>query len=204
MNDKFYLQDSRSHVGDGMSFWAKEGKGYYTDLDKCELYTKEQACRHRDTDIPWPKDYIDARSHLGVDCQLLSLDDAAAHFEPGCICLIQVPGKWNGNDIFFARWPIGSTDHLERAHRMTLEAAKAIGDDELIIWPLDYIESKARRLIHLQAVDLKQALRGTGIKFIKPKNPRNPLINCHGCGRFITEIQIYQEDCRNCGADNMP
>ena len=58
---QFYLQDSRSHVEDGMMFWAKEGRSNGTNLDQAELFTFEEACRHRDTDIPWPKEYIDVR-----------------------------------------------------------------------------------------------------------------------------------------------
>lgn len=69
---------------------------------------------------------------------------------------------------FFARWPIAGTDRLELAHRLTLEAAFAIGDNELTIWPLDYIVARVRRLMHRQDVELKQALRGNGIKTPKP------------------------------------
>ncbi|MFG0851903.1 hypothetical protein ACF8R4_12950 [Pseudomonas sp. FYR_2] len=36
---QFYLQDSRSHVGDGLMFWALGG-GYTTNLDKAELFTQ--------------------------------------------------------------------------------------------------------------------------------------------------------------------
>jgi hypothetical protein len=48
----FYLQDSRSYVGDGLTFHGKQHCGYYTDSDKCELNTQEQANGHDDTDIP--------------------------------------------------------------------------------------------------------------------------------------------------------
>ncbi|SDH70658.1 hypothetical protein SAMN05444503_105219 [Pseudomonas sp. BS3767] len=58
---QFYLQDSRSHVGDGLTFWALGG-GYTTNLDKAELFTLKQARGNRDTDIPWPKAYIDERA----------------------------------------------------------------------------------------------------------------------------------------------
>ncbi|GFM83136.1 hypothetical protein PSCICN_38280 [Pseudomonas cichorii] len=135
--DLFYLQDSRSHVGDGLLFWARNGVGYVTDLDKAELFTREQACSHRDTDIPWPKTYVDERAHLGVDFQHIKEVEAERLLVEGCECVLQIQKQWNGNDILFARWPIGRTGRLEHAHRLTLEAAKAI-DDELTIWPVDY------------------------------------------------------------------
>lgn len=206
MADQFYLQDSRDHayVGDGLLFHAKEGHGYVTDLDKAELYTAEQATSHRDTDVPWPKDYIDARTHLGVDHQYISQQDASLKLLPGCMCVLQVPNKWNGNDILFARMPIGETDRFERAHRLTLEDARYIGDDDLVIWPVEYLLMHARRVVHRQDVDLKEALRGTGIKLPKPRRPRAMMFNCHGCGRFISDRQRFQHDCLNCGADNRP
>ncbi|MBP1086058.1 MULTISPECIES: hypothetical protein [Pseudomonas] len=200
---QFYLQDSRSHVGDGLTFWALGG-GYTTNLDKAELFTAEQATTHRDTDIPWPKAYIDERAHLGVDHQYISKTDSAAQPTEGCQCVLQIQQQWNGNDILFAKWPISGTDRLERAHRVTLEAAIAIGDDELTIWPLDYIVARARRLVHRQDVDLKQALRGTGIKPPKPRRVRKQVFNCQGCGRFIPVSECYLSDCKNCGADNCP
>lgn len=203
----FYLQDSRSYVGDGLQFWGKGGRGYVTDLDKAELFTAEQAVRHRDTDIPWPKDYIDARAHLGVDFQCLDMHAASQHLADGCMCVLQVPKQWNGNDIFFACYPIGSTDCLEKAHRLTLEEARAIGDDDLVIWPVAYIDTISRRLVHRQDVDIKEALRGTGIKLPKPERQRRPrelIFNCVGCGRFISDSQRFRHDCLNCGASNTP
>ena len=72
MSDQFYLQDSRSYVGNDMLFWAKDGKGYTTDINKAHVYTKEKAvAQHesRNSDIPWPKDYIDAKTRQAVDLQ---------------------------------------------------------------------------------------------------------------------------------------
>ncbi|AKF46362.1 hypothetical protein ACQJ22_01215 [Pseudomonas fragariae (ex Marin et al. 2024)] len=121
--------------------------------------------------------YIDERAHLGVDHQYLSKTDAAAQPTEGCQCVLQIQQQWSGNDIFYTRWPCGSTDRLERARWLTLEAANSIGDDELTIWPQDYIVARARRLVHRQDVDLKQALRGTGIKAPKLGRVREQVVN---------------------------
>lgn len=67
----FYLQDSRSYVGNDMLFWATLG-GYTSDVSKAQTFSQEKAVaqhERRDTDIPWPKDYIDARTRLAVDMQ---------------------------------------------------------------------------------------------------------------------------------------
>jgi len=75
----FYLQDSRSYVGNDALWWAKEGKGYTTDLSKADLYSREDAVRQhncRETDIPWPQEYIEARTSPAVDMQCIKRDEA--------------------------------------------------------------------------------------------------------------------------------
>lgn len=75
MSDLYYLQDSRTFVGNDVMWWAKDGNGYTTDLRKAHIYTKEEAVRQhqsRETDIPWPKDYIDARTRPAVDMQYIN------------------------------------------------------------------------------------------------------------------------------------
>ena len=70
--DKYYLQDSRQYVGNSMSWWARNGKGYTCDIRNAEIYTEEKAfSRHksRETDIPWPTDYIDSRISHHIDVQ---------------------------------------------------------------------------------------------------------------------------------------
>jgi len=71
MTDLFYLQDSRSYLGNDIIWWQLGG-GYTTDLSKAEIFSKEEALHHhewRSTDIPWPKEYIDSRTRPAVDMQ---------------------------------------------------------------------------------------------------------------------------------------
>ncbi|MGC0155377.1 hypothetical protein ACPRNU_23200 [Chromobacterium vaccinii] len=65
MDEQFYLQDSRGLIGDHLQFWGAGGAGYCTDLSKLEIYTRDKALaqhRCRETDIPWPRAYIDAQA----------------------------------------------------------------------------------------------------------------------------------------------
>ncbi|WP_116865694.1 hypothetical protein [Pseudomonas syringae] len=207
---QFYLQDSRPHayVGDGLSFWAKDGKGYVTDLSKAELYTIEQATGHRDTDIPWPKEYVDARTRIGVDCQLVTLAEALLEHPDAGHFYIQKPQSWNGNNLIWMREDGGFTSDLSKAVRVprgdTITWIGKSGHSGAVVWPCAYIDAHSRRLVERDDVSIKEALRGTGIKLVKPKKPRARLYNCVGCGRFMSEKHIYQSDCRNCGADNLP
>ena len=79
--DQFYLQDSRSYCGNDVMWWAKDGKGYTADLSKACIYTKDEAVRQhkeRETDIPWPKSYIDQKTRPAVDMQYISRSEALA------------------------------------------------------------------------------------------------------------------------------
>lgn len=75
---KFYLQDSRSYVGNDVMFWSKEG-GYTTDVTKAMEFTLEAAqAQHisRNTDIPWPKEYILTKIKPVVDMQYIRRSEA--------------------------------------------------------------------------------------------------------------------------------
>lgn len=123
--DEFYLQDSRGYVGNDVLWWAKEGKGYTTNLNEAHVFTKDAAVRQhecRETDIPWPKAYIDAKTLPAVD---------------------------------------------------------------------------------MQDIDRKEALRGTGIKLLKPQRQKRTPYRCGHCGVFMRQEQQYQP-CPHCGGDNRP
>ncbi|KPX60505.1 hypothetical protein ALQ99_01788 [Pseudomonas syringae pv. lapsa] len=205
---QFYLQDSRDHayVGDGLSFWAKEGKGYVTDLAKAEIYTIEQATSHRDTDIPWPKEYVDARKRLGVDCQCVTHLEALQQHPDAAEFYIQKPQAWNGNNLIWLTTDGSYTSDLSKAVKVArTDTMKLIGTPGgSIVWPCAYIEARSRRLVERDDVSIKEALHGTGIKIPKPRRARKQVFNCQGCGRFIAVAECYVSDCRNCGADNLP
>lgn len=70
----FYLQDTRQIVGNDLMWWAKDGRGYTCDVSKAEVYSKEKAFtqhKSRETDRPWPKNYIDGKVRPTVDIQVV-------------------------------------------------------------------------------------------------------------------------------------
>jgi hypothetical protein len=78
MTKMFYLQDSRSYVGNDMQFWAIGG-GYTTNVSQANTYTLAEAQdqhNSRETDIPWPKEYIDGKTRPAVDVQYCRRDEA--------------------------------------------------------------------------------------------------------------------------------
>ncbi|MFZ6747256.1 hypothetical protein ACO0LC_28940 [Undibacterium sp. JH2W] len=203
MEQLYYLQDSRSLTGACMMFWAQDGKGYTSDLRKAHVYTKDEAVsqhRSREADIPWPKAYIDAHKHRAVDHQHLKDDETTPYFaNPDCVFVFQVDGFWNGNDVYWQYDegnPPGPNFNKAISERYLLP--------RLIPWPADYIETKARPVVHIHNVSLKQALKGTGITIIKPQKHRAPPLRCSGCNRFMSLHQFWSGDCRKCGMDSRP
>lgn len=76
--DGWYLQDSRGFVGNDMLFWRKGSNGYTTDLNQAEVFSADDAFKlhqSRNTDIPWPKPYIDSKSRPAVDVQYVKRED---------------------------------------------------------------------------------------------------------------------------------
>jgi hypothetical protein len=77
--NEYYLQDSRSYVGNDVLWWATNGAGYTTDLSKAQVYSKNDAVTQhhsRESDIPWPKSYIDKKIRPSVDMQYIRRDEA--------------------------------------------------------------------------------------------------------------------------------
>ena len=75
---EYYLQDTRQYVGNDVLFW-RDGGGYTTDVSKAEIFTEERAFRQhdcRETDRPWPKEYIDEHTRPAVDHQYIDYEMA--------------------------------------------------------------------------------------------------------------------------------
>lgn len=73
----YYIQDSRSYVGNSMLFWRDGGSGYTTNLEEAGLYSKQHAFsqhRCRSSDLPWPESYIRARAKSHVDMQSIDVN----------------------------------------------------------------------------------------------------------------------------------
>lgn len=72
VDDKLYfVLDTRSVVGNCGSWWAPNGAGYVCNLDEAGHYRAADVRDLRDTDVPWPVDYVLARTvrHCRVDNQ---------------------------------------------------------------------------------------------------------------------------------------
>lgn len=79
VSELYYLQDNRQYVGNDILWWAINGEGYTTDINRAQTYMKEQALSQhqcRETDIPWPKTYVDKHTRPAVDMQYVDIKTA--------------------------------------------------------------------------------------------------------------------------------
>ena len=73
----YYVQDARSVVGNCGSWWAPNGAGYVCCIDDAGQYTGAKVRSMRDTDVPWPIDYVlkHVVRHVRVDTQAFTRND---------------------------------------------------------------------------------------------------------------------------------
>lgn len=72
---RYYIQDTRSFVGNAVVWWRPEGKGYTCHLDDAGLFSEEEARRierDRSTDKPIREDIAREAASLHVDAQRLA------------------------------------------------------------------------------------------------------------------------------------
>lgn len=206
--DCYVLQDSRSTVGDLAFWWANEG-GYTSDLANAERFSRELAVSQhecRETDIPWPLAYLEPLAHVGVDHQYLKQAEAQTHVDGGGLFVVQKDRHFNGNDIYWLGEPgMAPSSDFRNARAMSEEEANELARQECgTAWPLAYIQGKCRTPVSTGRMNIKQALKGTGITLIKPRRPVKARSRCGGCGLFMSEAQFWTGSCNRCGADSRP
>lgn len=54
----YFVEDTRGIVGNYMSFWCPEDKGYTTQIDDAGQYTGERVMNMRYTDVGWSVEFV--------------------------------------------------------------------------------------------------------------------------------------------------
>jgi hypothetical protein len=198
---QFYLRDTRSDVGSTCIFWAKDGAGYVTDLNKAHVYTKEEAQRYfdsRDTDIPYSKEQVDQAATVRVDHQYLP--DVATLTDD--LCVIHIVGEYNGNDIYWltdAYHSIEYTDALVLSHADALNKVAHLAkyNVKADVYPKHAIDNIARRTFQASNVHKRKMVTGAGIKSNHPRKRNRATTgrtrgNCHVCGNITWGLSPYE------------
>jgi hypothetical protein len=208
MSDLFYLQDSRSNVGSRATFW-RIGGGYTSNLNEAEQFSRGCAVKKyesRETDLPWPVEYVRTRAEIGVDCQNLNRSEAEAYRNEDGRVYVAYARAWDGNDLVWLGGK-GPTANLEEAIHPGASDAASYPSNGFELWPCGYIVDRSRPIVQASLLNHRQALRGVSLKLPSVKRQRTKsyftLINCGGCGRFLSDRQRFT-DCPNCGESNAP
>jgi hypothetical protein len=68
----YFIQDTRSYVGNCPMWWGKDHRGYTADIDLAGRYSFDEAMKihnNRDTDLPWKCTEIERIYRRTVDAQ---------------------------------------------------------------------------------------------------------------------------------------
>ena len=210
MSDLFYLQDSRSNTGSRAMFW-RDGGGYTSNLDEAEQFTRAAAVKQyecRETDLPWPVDYVRALAEVTVDCQYISRSEALLYLSDDDRMYVAYSRAWDGNDKIW-RGGKGPTSNLDEAiHPHAADAAEYLAQG-FELWPCGYIAEHSRPSVNAILLKHKKALRAVGLKLpkLQRQKARRETYRCGsgygGCGRFLTPADYYSS-CPHCGTGNAP
>lgn len=187
----FYLRDTRTNVGSTCMFWALNGNGYTSNLDKAHIYTLEEAQRYinsRPTDVPLSKALVDELVTVRVDHQYLDESQGGEVVDGGEYVIHVSRGDYDGNDVYW-KAERGCTANLSDALVLTKDEAEQAMRflDDAAIYPFLYVVSISRRTFQARNVNERRMITVAGIR--KPKRRRyRPTTgrtrgNCPDCGK---------------------
>lgn len=198
--NSFYLRDSRGNTGSSCMFWAENGNGYTTNLDRAHVYTLDEAQRYfnsRHTDVPLSKALVDELVTVRVDHQYLDEIQGGLGADGGEYVIHVNRGDYDGNDVYW-KAERGSTANLSDAMVLTKGAAEQALRflDDAAIYPFLYAVSISRRTFQARNVNERRMITVAGIR--KPKRPRRRQTtgrtrgNCLHCGKVTWGFNPYE------------
>ncbi|MFR9719041.1 hypothetical protein ACL00X_06760 [Aeromonas diversa] len=196
----FYLRDTRTNVGSSCMFWAQNGNGYTSNLDKAHVYTLEEAQSHfndRHTDVPLSKALVDELVTVRVDHQYLDESQGGEVADGGEYVIHVSRGDYDGNDVYW-KAECGCTVNLSDALVLTRDEAEQAMRflDDAVIYPFLYAVSISRRTFQARNVNERRMITISGIR--KPKRRRErPTTgrtrgNCPDCGKVTWGFNPYE------------
>lgn len=204
--NEFYLRDTRSDVGSTCMFWAKDGCGYVTDLDKAEVFDFDQAQKYADEQrhfIPLSKAKVDAVATIRVDMQYLKLN---VDFSAGII-IQRHCSQYDGNDIFFDDGEGGYTADYSKAKIYgSVDALAGLNNQNGAALSKAFLDTICRRTVQRKNINHRKMITSAGIRYRSPRKRKGTTGktrgNCPGCGRITWDHNPYEnawcsDDCRH-------
>ena len=208
IKNKFYRTSQHSGVGSTVMFWAINGGGYVSDLEKAHIYTHEEAQSQvdmghfGDNEFPISVEHVDSLSMWRVDHQYLDPD---VYSYPTCIdqndeYVAYKKQCWDGNDLGFASIS-GLSFTFDYSSARTFNAKEldsmiADGDcDSWVFVAKSATDDIARRTFQFKNINRRKMILGAGIIGVKKKTRRSTTgktrWNCPECGRISWQHNPY-------------
>ena len=195
----FYLCSRHGNTGSNVMFHNKNGKGYGTDLDNLQLFTKEYAQKAVAYDVkslPLLKSKVDELAVWHVDMQYL--DETKAGLNPQSKYVLQRKSVYDGNDISFAIDEYSYTFDYTKALELSYERAIYIAsrNESFAVWPMEYLKTIKHRTFQVENINTRKMTTDPGIKYKKPRKERHTTGktrgNCHKCGKITWNFNPYE------------
>ncbi|MCU7998084.1 hypothetical protein [Shewanella sp. SM95] len=201
MSPLFYLRDSRSNVGSTCLFWAQDGCGYTSNLNKAHVYTLEEAQRKfnsRHTDVPLCRELVDELAIVRVDHQYLGDSGEKSDCNE---YVIRVGNSTDGNDVYWLTLDFKSVNYKSSAvfsyESALLRSWELVEQGfESTIYAKPDIDAIARRTFQAANINERRMITAAGIR--KPKRQRTRQTtgktrgNCPHCGCITWGFNPYE------------
>jgi len=197
MKNAFYK--TNGFVGSSVMFWAIDGRGYTSNIDLAEIYTREQA--QRDVDNDWLRDKdefplcaesVNALSQWRVDCQYVK-QTYPEYQDPNDEYVLVKKGLWDGNDLAFGTGIDWDFDYSKAKIFSAFDVEAYIERDHptLTIVPRHHADEIARRTFQKQNINRRKMITSAGIIGLRKKRKSlatgKNRFNCAVCGRMVWE-----------------
>lgn len=213
MENKFYKTSAHGGVGSTVMFWAKDGKGYTSNVDEAHIYTLEEmqkkvvngSLRNYD-EHPLSAAQVNSLSTWRVDMQYINQDDHYPNsMDPNDEYVCVKKGYYDGNDLYFN---IGLGESYDYSKARVIDSKMVelhIGDKVTGYFyvPKSITDEKARRTFQFKNINRRKMITNAGIIGIKKPRPSKSSgktrHNCGECGKIVWEYDPYSiAYCRDC------
>ncbi|EKO3679208.1 hypothetical protein M3905_000890 [Vibrio metschnikovii] len=197
MSRGFYK--TNGFVGSTVLFWAIDGRGYTTNIDRAEIYTREQAQRDVDNDwlrdkdeFPLSAESVNALAQWRVDSQCVK--KAYPEFtDPNNEYVSVKRNCFDGNDLAFGTGMDWDFDYSNAKSFSSDDIDPYIesGNQNMYFVPRFHADEIARRTFQKKNVNRRKMITAAGIVGLRTERKRQSTgktrFNCIICGKLIWE-----------------
>lgn len=201
--NRFFKTSSHGYVGSNISFHAKDGKGYTTNICNAHIYTRNEA--QAEVNRGWIRsgnsdelflsaDHVDELAVWKVDYQYINLFYPETK-DPQNEYVAYKKNAWNGNDVGFATELNYSYDY-SRARIFNEKDLKDINSNDWFIIPKFHADGIARKTFQHKNINRRKMISCAGIIGIRQRRQTHSTgktkMNCPACGKFVWQYDPYE------------